>query len=53
MENKKIYLTPQIAVSNFELVDIIRTSNKGNDLEWDWDSKSKSFNNKTFSNSSD
>ena len=37
MENKKPYLTPQIAVSNFELVDIIRTSGEGNDLEWDWE----------------
>ena len=37
MENKKLYLAPQIAVCNFGLADIIRTSfENGNDLEWDW-----------------
>ena len=36
MENKKLYLTPQIAVCNFALTDIIRTSGEDNDLEWDW-----------------
>lgn len=39
MEKKKFYLSPQIAVSCFELTDIIRTSTKddSNDLEWDWE----------------
>ena len=36
MENKKLYLSPQIAVCNFGLADIIRTSDENNDLEWDW-----------------
>ena len=37
MENKKLYLSPQVAVRNFGLADIIRTSGEeNNDLEWDW-----------------
>ena len=37
MKNKKFYLTPQIAVCDLALADIIRTSvENGNDLEWDW-----------------
>ena len=36
MENKKLYLSPQIAVVGFYSADIIRTSGEDNDLEWDW-----------------